>query len=99
MIPKLSLVVPCYNESATLERCVERVLAIATPDLPIEVVIVDDASRDDSLVRARELAARRPEVRDSLFKILVGPILDIGLVEKVLVRRSKGSLLEQLGKA
>ena len=58
MTPKLSLVVPCFNESATLERCVARILAIASPTLPLEIVIVDDASRDDSLARARSLAAR-----------------------------------------
>ena len=63
MIPKLSLVVPCFNESATLERCVERVLAIASETLALEIVIVDDASRDDSLARARGLAERHPEVR------------------------------------
>ncbi|MBY0399194.1 bifunctional glycosyltransferase family 2/GtrA family protein [Myxococcota bacterium] len=63
MTPKLSLVVPCFNESATLERCVERILAIASPALPLEIVIVDDASRDDSLALARGLAARHPEIR------------------------------------
>lgn len=63
MTPKLSLVVPCFNESATLERCVARILAIASPSLPLEIVIVDDASRDDSLAIARGLAARHPEIR------------------------------------
>ncbi|MFO0687454.1 MAG: glycosyltransferase [Myxococcota bacterium] len=63
MTPKLSLVVPCFNESATLERCVARILAIASPTLPLEIVIVDDASRDDSLAIARGLAARHPEIR------------------------------------
>ena len=63
MTPKLSLVVPCYNESATLEACVARILAIASADLTLEIVIVDDASSDDSLDRARRLAARHPEIR------------------------------------
>jgi len=63
MPPKLSLVVPCFNESATLERCVARILAIASPALELEILIVDDASRDDSLAIARSLAARHPEIR------------------------------------
>ncbi|MEZ4330511.1 MAG: glycosyltransferase family 2 protein [Myxococcota bacterium] len=63
MTPKLSLVVPCFNETATLETCVSRVLAIASPKLAVEIVIVDDASQDDSLARARDLAKRHAEIR------------------------------------
>jgi putative flippase GtrA len=59
----LSVVIPCYNESATLEACVARVLAIASPDLALEIVIVDDASDDDSLSRARALADAHSEIR------------------------------------
>ena len=58
----LSLIVPCYNEEKTLGHCVKRVLAIATIDLALEVIIVDDSSDDNSLVVARELAKHHPEV-------------------------------------
>lgn len=63
MNPTLSLVVPCYNEAATLEVCIARILAIATPARPLEIVVVDDASTDDSLARALALAAIHPEIR------------------------------------
>ena len=59
----LSLVMPCYNEEATLQACVERVLAIATNDLILELVIVDDCSRDKSYEVAKELARCHPEIR------------------------------------
>lgn len=42
----LSIVIPAYNEEATLEKCVERVLAIGKPNLKLELVIVNDASQD-----------------------------------------------------
>jgi glycosyltransferase involved in cell wall biosynthesis len=42
---KLSVVMPVYNELATLQRVIER---IAATHLPIELVIVDDGSRDGS---------------------------------------------------
>jgi cellulose synthase/poly-beta-1,6-N-acetylglucosamine synthase-like glycosyltransferase len=48
----LPLIIPCYNEELTLAECVKRVLAIATNDLRLELIIVDDCSSDDSLLIA-----------------------------------------------
>jgi dolichol-phosphate mannosyltransferase len=59
----LSVVIPCYNETATLAQCVARVRAIASEDLAVEIVIVDDASTDDSLAAAGLLADRHPEIK------------------------------------
>jgi dolichol-phosphate mannosyltransferase len=59
----LSVVIPCYNETATLAQCVARVRAIASQDLAVEIVIVDDASTDDSLAAAGVLADRHPEIK------------------------------------
>ena len=42
----LSVVVPCFNEQATLAPCVESLLGIQDADL--ELIIVDDGSVDDS---------------------------------------------------
>lgn len=52
---RLTVIIPCYNESATLARCVERVMAIADRQLGLEVFIVDDGSTDSSLDLARTL--------------------------------------------
>jgi len=60
---KLSVIIPCYNEEATLEKCVNRVLAIQDASLHLEIIIVDDASKDGSLDIARRLAASHPEIR------------------------------------
>src|SRR5262245_49446992 len=57
---KLSIVVPCYNEEKTLEACVESVLAIQSETLELELIIVDDSSKDASLTIARRLAERVP---------------------------------------
>ncbi len=43
---RLSVVMPIYNEAATVERSIERVKAVS---LPIELVCVNDASTDGSL--------------------------------------------------
>ena len=57
---KLSIVIPCYNEERTLEGCVDSVLAIQSESLELELIVVDDCSRDGSLAVARRLAERVP---------------------------------------
>lgn len=60
----LTAVVPVYNESATLEACLRRVAAVDLgPDLDIEIVAVDDGSKDDSLAILRRLEAQLPRLR------------------------------------
>ncbi len=60
----LSVIVPCFNEERTLQSCIERVLGLQHDgDLSLEIIIVDDCSRDRSLAIARELEGRHPEVR------------------------------------
>lgn len=61
-MPKLSIVVPAYNEEHTLVRCIERVLAIADTDLELEILVVDDASTDSTLKYAQELARQHAQV-------------------------------------
>lgn len=63
MSTKLSLIVPCYNEELTLRSIVERVLKIQKDDLKLEIVIVDDCSRDDSYRVAEELGREHPEIK------------------------------------
>jgi glycosyltransferase involved in cell wall biosynthesis len=57
---KLSVVMPVYNEQATLREAVSRVLAVA---LEIELICVDDGSRDGSREILEELRASHAQVR------------------------------------
>jgi glycosyltransferase involved in cell wall biosynthesis len=59
---KLSIVMPAYNERATIQEIISRVLAVDLGDLQRELVIVDDGSTDGT----REILAEydgRPGVR------------------------------------
>ena len=59
----LSVVIPCFNEEATLEEIVGRVLAADTSGLALEVLIVDDGSQDRSLEKAKALSQRDPRIK------------------------------------
>jgi glycosyltransferase involved in cell wall biosynthesis len=50
----LSIIVPCYNEEATLSACVERILSLKQQGVALEILIVNDCSKDKS----REIAIR-----------------------------------------
>lgn len=60
---KLSVVIPCYNEAATLEAIVDRVMAADRMGLDLEILIVDDGSRDGTAEVADTLAGRHPQIR------------------------------------
>ena len=56
--PLLSVVMPVYNERDTIEGMIARVLAV--PDLRIELIVVDDGSKDGTSDILRGLEGRYP---------------------------------------
>ena len=60
MNTKISVVVPIYNERATLRQVLERVMAVP---LTLEVLCVDDGSTDGSRALLEELQAKYPQMR------------------------------------
>src|SRR5215469_6518619 len=57
---KLSVIIPVYNERNTLRMVVERVLQVG---LEVELVCVDDGSKDGSREILGELEAQYPQVK------------------------------------
>jgi len=57
--PLLSIVMPCYNEAATLPHILEKVLAV---EIDKEIIAVDDHSSDDTLAILRAAAAADPRI-------------------------------------
>jgi len=57
---KLSLIMPVYNESATIREIVKKVMEVP---LDIELIIVDDASTDDTdEILRREIKTKYPDI-------------------------------------
>ena len=57
---KISAVMPVYNEQRTLQEVVERVLAVS---MPVELICVDDGSRDGSREILEELQRKHPQIK------------------------------------
>lgn len=58
--PTVSVVIPCYNYGRFLADCVE---GIVTQDgVDVRILIIDDASTDDSAAIAADIAAGDPRV-------------------------------------
>jgi len=59
-LPRVSVVIPCFDYARYLPDSVGS--ALAQDDVDVDVVIVDDASRDDSVAVAEALAAQHPRI-------------------------------------
>lgn len=57
----VSVVIPCYNYGHFLQDAVSS--ALSQEDVDVQVLIIDDASQDDSADRARQIAASDPGVQ------------------------------------
>ncbi len=62
MIQKLSIIIPCYNCSLTLEEAVVSVYQQKL-DIPFEVILVDDKSTDNTVEIMEKMAQKYPEVK------------------------------------
>ena len=57
----ISVIVPCYNQGIYLKETIQS--ALASTYRPLEIIIINDGSTDDSLELARVLEAQHPEVQ------------------------------------
>ena len=74
-MPILSVVIPCYNASSTIEECVLSVMDQSLTDL--EIIVVDDGSTDDSLAICRRLAEEDERISVYTKKMPVKALLGI----------------------
>lgn len=59
--PLVSVIVPAYNAQSTLRRCMDSICSQSYPNL--EIILLNDGSKDDTLAVCRELAAADPRIR------------------------------------
>jgi undecaprenyl-phosphate 4-deoxy-4-formamido-L-arabinose transferase len=62
MNPRVSVIIPVYNEEATLSKLFDRLYPVMDQmRLPYEILFIDDGSRDESVPLLREQYQRRPD--------------------------------------
>lgn len=59
--PKVTVIIPAYNEGAMVLKSIESVLDAAYPRERLELFVVDDGSKDDTWKYIEDAAARYPE--------------------------------------
>lgn len=58
MIPKLSIIIPAYNEEKTVGEVIKRLLAVPFAGWNTEVIAVNDASTDSTLTAIKDFSSR-----------------------------------------
>jgi len=62
--PLLSIIIPAYNESATIQQVLDKVVSsLNSNSIDAEIILVDDASKDDTLKKAAAWHTLNPKVK------------------------------------
>ncbi len=88
--PRVSVVVPCFNEQDNIQNCVDQIAKVLwAAQIPYEILVVNDGSSDDTLARAHSLTMSNSSVR----------VIDLGencgkaIALKEGVRRTRGDIV------
>ncbi|NUP11489.1 MAG: glycosyltransferase [Polyangiaceae bacterium] len=60
--PRISVVIPAFNEGPMVERSIRSVARSDYPAELLEIIVVDDGSRDDTFFHMRHLRCEHPEL-------------------------------------
>ena len=60
--PTVTVLVPCFNEGEAIRKTIERIFSSGYPEAKLEVVCVNDGSKDDSLEHMLAAQTRHPHL-------------------------------------
>jgi cellulose synthase/poly-beta-1,6-N-acetylglucosamine synthase-like glycosyltransferase len=58
ILPKVSIIIPAYNESKYISKCLESVLSIDYPSDLLQILVIDDGSTDDTYKVAKKFESK-----------------------------------------
>ena len=68
-LKKLSVIIPVYNEAATVQELLKRVVEVQLPqNITKELVVVNDSSTDNTLEKVNEFAQNNPNAEIHIFR-------------------------------
>ncbi len=85
--PKISVLVPCYNEGANVRETITQLSQLNYPDY--EIIAINDGSRDDTLAHLQAMVSEFPQLR--VVNLLANQGKAVGLKTGALV--AKGEFL------
>ena len=62
MPPRVSIIVPCFNEEATIQQLLEAIFRQTYPRKDMEVLIADGLSQDATLLRIEDFRSNHPDL-------------------------------------
>jgi putative glycosyltransferase (exosortase G-associated) len=71
-LPRASVIVPCHNEEAVIDRCLNSIKAQDYPSDKLEIIVVDDGSTDETAERVE--AHVNGTAKDNGFRLRGRPI-------------------------
>ena len=86
---ELSIVIPCYNESANLKALVDNCSALLHAHEMVEIILVDNGSSDDSAVILKNLLDRSEVQGLKIFHVPVNKGYGYGILQGLSQARGK----------
>ncbi|MCJ7435792.1 MAG: glycosyltransferase family 2 protein, partial [Anaerolineales bacterium] len=93
MPPKVSIIVPCYNEDATIRHLLDSILAQTYPRKQMEVVIADGISADTTRI---VIAAFQQEHPDLSIKVVENKVRAIPSGLNLAIKSASGEMIVRL---
>ncbi|MEM5793041.1 MAG: glycosyltransferase [Candidatus Aenigmatarchaeota archaeon] len=81
--PKVSVIIPAYNEEDVIEDCLKSVTSLDYPKKKLEIILIDDGSTDKTVEKAKKFK----------IKIIKGPHKGVGVARNLGIKKSKGELI------
>ena len=58
----ISFIIPAYNASGTIVRCLDSIYALPIEESDYEVIVIDDCSTDNTVEIVKQFAVKHPNL-------------------------------------